>query len=57
MIFSGKEHWLGLDTLYNLTNSDILMELSVTMESFNGSRATAIYDEFSLEDQVGPIFN
>ena len=48
----GREQWLGLDSIYNLTNSGQTMQLKVFMEMFNGSTATSIYKQFSIEDQV-----
>ena len=49
----GKEHWLGLDNIYALTNrQDVAMQLRVYMEKFTDEHATEYYDNFSLQDQV-----
>ena len=49
----GKEHWLGLDNIYALTNrQDVAMQLRVYMEKFTDENATEYYDNFSLQDQV-----
>ena len=49
----GKEHWLGLDNIYALTNrQNVAMQLRVYMEKFTDENATEYYDNFSLQDQV-----
>ena len=52
-LFSGEEHWLGLDAIYKLTNrNNIKMQLKIILKRFSGETASVIYDDFSLEDQV-----
>ena len=61
---TGKEHWLGLDNIFKLTNrKNVKTQLKIILESYSGivvsyphTRAgrTAIvtYDDFHLKDQV-----
>ena len=50
---TGKEHWLGLDNIFQLTNrQDVKMQLKIDMERFSGEKATVKYDNFYLETQV-----
>ena len=63
-MYTGKEHWLGLDNIFKLTNrKDVKTQLKIILESYSGrvvsyphTRAgrTAIvtYDDFHLKDQV-----
>ena len=52
-LFAGAEHWLGLDSIYKLTNrNNIKIQLKIILERFSGETASVLYDDFSLEDQV-----
>ena len=42
------EHWLGLDKLHCLTTRTAGTELSIVMKAFDGDRATANYNFFSV---------
>ncbi|XP_078487523.1 microfibril-associated glycoprotein 4 isoform X1 [Ciona intestinalis] len=46
-----SEYWIGLDTIYNLTNSGNY-ELRVDMEDFQGNTAYAKYSNFRLSDRT-----
>ena len=50
----GKEHWIGLDSIYKLTNRrNVTMQLMIILEQYYlGLNATVMYDDFSLEDEV-----
>ena len=57
-LFAGEEVWLGLDSIYKLTNrNNIKMQLKIILERFSGETATVLYDDFSLEDQVNTSIN
>ena len=52
-MFSGKEHWLGLQNIYKLTNrQNVRMQLKIILERFSGETESVLYDDFFLEDQV-----
>ncbi|XP_078487537.1 ryncolin-1-like [Ciona intestinalis] len=46
-----SEYWIGLDTIYNLTNSGTY-ELRVDMEDFQGNTTYAKYSNFRLSDRT-----
>lgn len=49
----GKEHWIGLNNIYALTNRpSVNMQLRVSMLNFAHETATAFYDKFYLEDRT-----
>ena len=48
----GEEVWIGLDNIYKLTNSGTPMKLRVDLEKFDGTKASAFYEDFRLVDQV-----
>ena len=49
----GKEHWLGLQNIFQLTNRpNVKMQLKIDMERFSGQKATVNYDHFYLETQT-----
>ena len=57
-LFAGEEVWLGLDSIYKLTNrNNIKIQLKIILERFSGETATVLYDDFSLEDQVNTSIN
>ena len=63
-MYTGKEHWLGLDNIFKLTNRKYMKtQLKIILESYSGrvvsyphtkAGRTAIvtYDDFHLKDQV-----
>ena len=48
----GKEHWLGLDNIYELANSGNKKMLKIYLERFDGASGTAHYSTFYLQDKV-----
>ena len=51
--YSGNEHWIGLEKIYQLTNRpDIPMKLHIRMEDVSGNVKDAYYDTFRIEDEV-----
>ena len=53
LLILGKEQWLGLDNIYDLTNQPgKKFKLRVEMEKFSREKAVAYYDDFYLEDRV-----
>ena len=48
----GREHWLGLKAINELTNSGVPMQLKIEMESFYGPKSFIMYDNFVVGDQV-----
>ena len=55
----GKDHWLGLDKIYKLTNhKDTKMQLKIDFETSHGGwNISVMYDDFSLADQVITAMN
>ena len=49
--FLGQEFWLGLDNMYQLTQSQDCM-LRIKMESFDGVQKYAMYDHFKITENV-----
>merc|ERR1712061_216968 len=48
---SAKEHWIGLDIIYKLTNRPSTpMKLRIIMEDFSGTVKEASYNSFRIED-------
>ena len=48
-----NEHWIGLESIYNLTNRPATpMKLHIRMENFAGIVKDAYYDTFRIEDEV-----
>ena len=48
-----KEHWLGLDNIYKLTNrKNVKVQLKIILEQHSGIKNTVTYDDFRLKDQV-----
>ncbi len=47
----GKEHWLGLNNIHDLTQSKDY-QLRITMRNFDRQNRTAFYDHFYLNDRV-----
>ena len=57
VLYIGKEHWLGLDNIYKLTNrKNLKTQLRIDLETLGGTKATVAYDDFHLKDQVVFIF-
>ena len=51
--YSGDEHWIGLEKIYQLTNRPgIPMKLHIRMEDVSGNVKDAYYDTFRIEDEV-----
>ena len=51
----GKEHWLGLDNIYKLTNrKNVRTQLKIILEYKSGPHKEHIvtYDDFHLKDKV-----
>ena len=49
----GKEHWLGLDNIYKLTNrKNVMTQLKIILEYKSGQKHIVTYDDFQLKDQV-----
>ena len=49
----GKEHWIGLDNIYKLTNrKNVKTELRIDLELFSGKKTSVTYDDFYLKAQV-----
>jgi len=49
--FLEKEHWIGLDNIFKLTNHPSTpMTLKITMEDFSGNVREAYYNSFRIED-------
>ena len=53
-MYLGKEHWLGLDNIYKLTNrKDVKTQLKIEYTLDNGGTThTVTYDNFYLKDPV-----
>ena len=60
-MYTGKEHWLGLDNIFKLTNrKNVKTQLKIILESTSGiypytavgRKAIVTYDDFRLKDQV-----
>ena len=57
-MYIGKEHWLGLDNIYKLTNrKNVKTQLKIILEydfdfDFAHPKRNATYDDFHLKDQV-----
>ena len=52
-MFLGKEHWIGLDNIYKLTNrKNVKTELRIDLELFSGKKTSVTYDDFYLKAQV-----
>ena len=63
-MYTGKEHWLGLDNIFKLTNrKNVKTQLKIILESYSGivvsfphtragRKAIVTYDDFHLKDQV-----
>jgi hypothetical protein len=53
VLYLGKEHWIGLNNMYDLTTRpNLTMQLRVTMEDFSNVKKVAYYNEFYLNDSV-----
>ena len=53
----GKEHWLGLDNIYKLTNrKNVMTQLKIILEYKSGQKHIVTYDDFHLKDQVVFIY-
>ena len=50
-LISGKEFWIGLHTIYNLTN-EIDCMLRIRLETVDGDAVEYNYDTFRLKDKV-----
>ena len=51
--FTGKEHWIGLETIYKLTNiPNKPMKLKVSLERFSGEKVDLYYASFNIKDEV-----
>ncbi len=48
---AGKEHWIGLDNMYTMTNAKTY-RLRVTLTDANGAKGRAYYASFKLMDNV-----
>ena len=53
ILCEGKEHWLGLNNIHDLTQSK-KYQLRVTMRNFDQQERVAFYDTFYLKDRVNP---
>ena len=52
-MYIGKEHWLGLDNIYKLTNrKNVKTQLKIILEYKSTRKYIATYDDFHLKDQV-----
>ena len=57
-MYIGKEHWLGLDNIYKLTNrKNVKTQLKIILEYNSASnlryqKHIVTYDDFHLKDQV-----
>ncbi len=49
--FSGKEHWLGLNNIYDMTQEKFY-QLRVTLKDFQRDTGVAFYDNFYLVNRV-----
>ena len=58
-MYTGKEHWLGLDNIFKLTNrKNVKTQLKIILESYSanyphtgaGIKAIVTYDDFHLKD-------
>ena len=68
-MYTGKEHWLGLDNIFKLTNrKNVKTQLKIILESYSGivvsfphtragRKAIVTYDDFHLKDQVINMYN
>ena len=53
-LYLGQEHWIGLEVMHKMTNRpDRQMQLKVSLERFNGEKATNFYNIFKIGDKVG----
>ena len=55
-MYLGKEHWIGLDNIYKLTNrKNVKTQLKIIVEytlANGGTTHTGTYDDFHLKDPV-----
>ena len=52
-MYIGKEHWLGLDNIYKLTNrKNVKTQLKIILEYKSAQKHIVTYDDFHLKDQV-----
>ena len=55
IFYIGKEHWIGLDNIYKLTNrKNVKTQLRIDLETNLATDPilTVTYDDFHLKDQV-----
>ena len=56
-MYIGKEHWLGLDNIYKLTNrKNVKTQLKIILEYASGQNHIVTYNDFHLKDQVESTF-
>ena len=56
-MYTGKEHWLGLDNIFKLTNrKNVKIQLRIDLELFSGKKTSVTYDDFHLKAQVEYTF-
>ena len=57
IFYIGKEHWIGLDNIYKLTNrKNVKTQLRIDLELFSGKKTSVTYDDFYLKAQVKSVY-